>query len=660
MHAPIVSKTSSAYRADIDGLRAVAVLAVVVFHAFPDEKWLTGGFIGVDVFFVISGFLISKLILAELGQHQFSVVEFYRRRIRRIFPALAVVLLAVLAYGFLVLMPSELALLGKHAFFGASFLSNFAFWSESGYFDSAAISKPLLHLWSLGVEEQFYILWPPILMLAFRSKVRVGWLISVLFVGSFAVNVALSLTDLSGDFYLPITRFWELLAGAALAWHGEITIHRNLRHLLSLAGCGAILTSAILFTPEMSFPGWIALLPVAGAVAVIAAGPAAAANRVILSNRAAVSIGLISYPLYLWHWPLISFSYIIRDKLPTSLMALGLVIASALLAWATYCLIERPVRFGSSRAMLTKFAAVGVAAVGVCGLVIWISGGLPQRFSSSLDLKKINDAISDETYAPTSGMKVLEFNTDRRYAMVSQIGHGNRTVVFAGNSAILHFGPRVQRLADEGSLSSTVFFVTGPGCQVVPSLVDPNEFVKCSNVVKSLSDLIKRERADSVVLGVSYIPNKDSFITRDGKPVPLDGKNGQRAFYDSLEAYVRELQQTSTVYLLRGIPNSKARLDPKHMVERRITGLRIDPNIERPISIDELRSVHAINDGELRAIADRTRAKLLDAFPDVCGMGHTCSPFFGEGEPKFADGAHLRPRFVSNHVLLFDFLLTDR
>ena len=171
MQAPETSvSNASNYRSDIDGLRAVAVTSVVVFHAFPGERWLTGGFIGVDVFFVISGYLISKILFGEIETHRFSIAAFYARRIRRIFPALAVCLAATLAYGFVVLMPSELAQLGKHVFFGASFLSNFALWAENSYFDIAASSKPLLHLWSLGVEEQFYIVWPLLLWLAFRLK----------------------------------------------------------------------------------------------------------------------------------------------------------------------------------------------------------------------------------------------------------------------------------------------------------------------------------------------------------------------------------------------------------------------------------------------------------------------------------------------------------
>src|SRR6476659_2888257 len=167
------------YRPDIDGLRAFAVLSVVLYHAFPDV--VRGGYVGVDVFFVISGFLISSILFAEMTEGRFSFAIFYGRRIRRIFPALAVCLAAVLAYGFVCLMPSELAQLGKHVFFGAGFLSNIALWSESGYFDGAASSKPLLHLWSLGIEEQFYIVWPALLWIAFQIKAKMGRMLAVLF-----------------------------------------------------------------------------------------------------------------------------------------------------------------------------------------------------------------------------------------------------------------------------------------------------------------------------------------------------------------------------------------------------------------------------------------------------------------------------------------------
>lgn len=657
MTAPINTTTlAHDYRPDIDGLRAVAVLSVVIFHAFPDEAWLPGGFVGVDVFFVISGYLISKILFSEIEQHRFSLASFFGRRIRRIFPALAVCLAVVLAYGFVVLMPSELAQLGKHVFFGASFLSNFALWSESGYFDRAATSKPLLHLWSLGIEEQFYILWPPLLWIAFKLKAAIGRLIAVLFVASFAVNVALSLTDASSDFYLPVSRFWELLAGAALAWRPDINLKAGLKHIISLVGMVAILLSAMLFSSEMRFPGWLALLPVFGSVAIILAGPNAVANRIFLSNRVAVSIGLISYPLYLWHWPLIAFAYIIREKPPTSLMAFGIVIASLLLAWATYRFIEHPIRFGSNRLRRTQIVAACVAALGACGLGVWAAGGVPQRFPASLDLEKINAATLDETYAPTKDMNVLEYNS-RGYSMVAQIGQGARKVALAGNSAMFHYGPRLQQLADEGRLAVRAYFVTGPACPLVPGVIT-SDYAYCANVPKRLSELVQRERVQTVILGPHYWPRATAFIEREGKSIPLDGgEEGRRAFYANLEDYIRELKLNATVYLVQGTPVSLAGLNPQRMVTRGVTGIRVDPNADKSVPIADLRAVHARQDADLRAVAERTGAKLLDVFPDVCGNGETCSPFFGAREPKFTDGAHLRPVFVRKHLHFLDFLL---
>src|SRR6478752_1102991 len=374
------SHATDKYRPDIDGLRAFAVLSVVLYHAFPQT--VRGGFVGVDIFFVISGFLISSILFAEMTEHRFSFAIFYGRRIRRIFPALAVCLAAVLAYGFVVLTPPELAQLGKHVFFGAGFLSNMVLWSESGYFDSAATYKPLLHLWSLGIEEQFYILWPLLLWFAFRLKAKTGRLLAVLF-----------------------------LAGAGLAWRGQFVLSPNVRSWISLAGLAALVTSAALFTAEMRFPGWLALLPVAGAAAVILAGPEAAVNRIVFSNRAVVFVGVISYPLYLWHWPLISYAYIIRmGKPPTPLMATGLVAASFLLAWATYRFIEYPIRFGAHRHRNTQIVAACMVALGACGLAVWIKNGFPERFPPvpGIDSRKIGEAKLDADFKLTKDMEILD------------------------------------------------------------------------------------------------------------------------------------------------------------------------------------------------------------------------------------------------------------
>lgn len=471
MTKPLLSPTlKDDYRPDIDGLRAFAVSAVVLYHAFP--KQVPGEFVGVDIFFVISGFLISSILFAEITENRFSLTRFYGRRIRRIFPALAVCLAAVSAYGFVCLMPFELAQLGKHVFFGASFLSNIALWAEGGYFDGAASFKPLLHLWSLGIEEQFYIFWPVLLCVAFRMKATWGRLLGLLFLASFAINIALANTNISADFYLPVSRFWELLAGAALAWRRRTDLTANVRSWISVAGLAALLTSAALFTPGMRFPGWPALLPVAGAMAVILAGPEATANRIIFSNPAAVLVGLISYPLYLWHWPLISYAHIFRSgKPPTPLMATALVAASCLIAWVTYRFVEYPIRFGAHRHRRTQIVAACVAALAGAGLAIWTASGFPGRFAG-LDMRKISEAKVDMAFQPTKGMEVF----DEDNTLVTHMGHGERKVALSGDSVLLHYGPRVQQLADDGQLAANIYFVTGGSCAPVPGVIQRGLF----------------------------------------------------------------------------------------------------------------------------------------------------------------------------------------
>ncbi len=604
------------YRTDIDGLRAFAVLSVMFYHAFP--KGVTGGYVGVDVFFVISGFLISKILFIELAEHRFSFATFYGRRIRRIFPALAVCLAAVLAYGFVSLMPSELAQLGKHVFFGASFLSNMVLWSESGYFDSAASSKPLLHLWSLGIEEQFYILWPALLWIAFKIKAAMGRLLAALFITSFAVNIALSVTSISDDFYLPISRFWELLAGAWLAWRSEIVLTPNVRSWISVAGLAALMTPVTLFTPEMRFPGWLALLPVAGTVAILLAGPEAMVNRIVLSNRVVVFVGLISYPLYLWHWPLISYAYVIRmGKPPTPLMAMALVAASFLLAWATYRFIEYPARFGAYRHRVTKIVATCMAALGACGLAVWIKSGFPERFPAlpGIDIRKIVDATFDVAFIrATKGMEVLD---DRGWIVVTHLGHGEHKVALSGDSLLFQYGHRVQQLADDGRLTASTYFVAGGKCPPVPGVIQQDKLALCANLPGILVDLVQRENVQSVVLGASWLTYREHgmLVEREGRRLPLNTRDGMDVFYSNLEDYVRLLQaQRAKVYLVLGTPLHD-RFDPKQMVTRSLTGFRIAPNVEEAIPMAELQALYAPINAKLRTVSEHTGATLSIPFP---------------------------------------------
>lgn len=342
--APQISYLKGDYRPDIDGLRAVAVLAVLAFHAFP--ALLPGGFIGVDIFFVISGYLISKHIWEDLAAGKFSIKTFYARRIRRIFPALGLVLLSSLALGWWILAPGEYEQLGKHVEGGAGFVSNIIYWKEAGYFDNAADTKPLLHLWSLGIEEQFYILWPLILAFLWRQPHHASWVLPTVLVASLSYSIWLVQQNTVADFYSPFTRFWELGLGAILAHEALRTqaLSNLIREWLAWIGLGLIVASAVLLNSQDLFPGAWALLPTLGAAALIQSGESTWLNRQLLSRSGLVWIGLVSYPLYLWHWPLLSFARIMESNTPEPLVRLTLLGTSFLLAWVTWRWLERPIR----------------------------------------------------------------------------------------------------------------------------------------------------------------------------------------------------------------------------------------------------------------------------------------------------------------------------
>ena len=279
------------YRADIDGLRAVAVLSVLVFHAFPGV--LPGGFIGVDIFFVISGYLISTIIVSSLGKNKFGLLEFYGRRIKRIFPGLILVLCAVIGGGWVILFSTEFERLGKHVVGATGFLSNFLLQKESGYFDVSAETKPLLHLWSLAIEEQFYLIWPLFLMAVHRARLGYFPATVVLGVVSFLANLYFTFGNASKGFYWPFGRFWELLVGAsaALLLLRQPVIEKNRRDLFSAVGALLLLIGLIFLNKRTLFPGFSALIPTMGALLMIVAGPGAWINSLVLSRRVLVWVG---------------------------------------------------------------------------------------------------------------------------------------------------------------------------------------------------------------------------------------------------------------------------------------------------------------------------------------------------------------------------------
>jgi peptidoglycan/LPS O-acetylase OafA/YrhL len=378
------------YRPEIDGLRALSVLAVVVYHFFPSA--LKGGMVGVDVFFVISGYLICGRINRLPGVDLGFLRDFYARRIRRIFPALLTVGASAFAFGYIALYADEFKELGKHLMAAAGFVSNFLSLRETGYFDAAAEQKPLLHLWSLAVEEQFYLLLPLVMMVPwlFRRRRQATLALAII---SFLACLYLSYRSADSAYYLPFTRFWEILAGALIAFsepQGEDSSAHKVR-FGAMWGLGLLLGAAVLARGNVHYPGWQALAPVLGACLIIREGGAGLCGK-MLASRGLVWIGLISYPLYLWHWPIVSYLKI-TELQPTPMQRCFGILISVVLAACTYVFIEKPVRH--RKGVTTVILVLLMVGLGIAGGNIYRRGGL--------DYRKVNYQVYKQRF--TNGLQ---------------------------------------------------------------------------------------------------------------------------------------------------------------------------------------------------------------------------------------------------------------
>ena len=500
-----------AYRPDVDGLRAIAVLAVVAFHASP--RLVPSGFVGVDIFFVISGFLISSLIVNRLQDGDFSFLQFYGRRVRRLFPALAIVLLATWGIGWFALFPADFASLGRHMQAAAAFAANVLNYFEAGYWDAPAISKPLLHIWSLGVEEQFYLVFPALLLLAWRLR-AMTWFFVLTGIASFALNVAVVGAHQSFAFYLPLTRFWEFIAGALLACSALGKGKAAMPVLCALsapqwrdysaAGGMLLIVAGISLASETSFPGWWALLPVFGSFFLIGAGPQAWFNRHVLAKPALVLIGLISYPLYLWHWPFLAIGRTVMaayDNQYERATAIAAVALAVVLAWLTFEFVERPVRARkpvfAARRITVALAAV-MASVALLGFATMHFDGLPVRYP-----KEIRALVSPTNvyvdYDPIYSPRHPTVEGSKNSAGPLLIAYGD------SHAAHLRFG--LNRLQDERPFR---YIVKNWNIDCVPLVAEVRrvEDETCRTVMAAEQKYFEEAKPDIVVLAGLWLRYK--------------------------------------------------------------------------------------------------------------------------------------------------------
>jgi peptidoglycan/LPS O-acetylase OafA/YrhL len=471
LHTPSVIHPTP-YRSDIDGLRAVAVLAVVGYHAFP--VYVAGGLIGVDIFFVISGFLISSIIFRSLEGGRFSYADFYARRVKRIFPALIVVLGTCLAFGWFAQNDLEYKPLGKHVAGGSAFIANILLWQESGYFARSAVFNQLLHLWSLGIEEQFYFVWPLVLSAIWPWKRVVPAAIGVVLLVSFGLNLLLVESEPTATFYLPATRFWELMLGAVLGYAalGQRlqAVQRSVpcREVLSWTGLALLVCALVFVNYTSAYPGKLALLPTLGAFCLIAAGADAGVNRRLLAFAPLVFVGLLSYPLYLWHWPLLSFAAVLGSAPPSRALRVALVIAALLLAWLTYRFVERPIRRSPGLKIALPLAAL-TFAIGAAGLAVYRNDGVPARAVNARVLPQRQMLV--QAAALDRQMREVTFRTELcadlemtefAHSFCSSYGrHDAPRIVLWGDSHAWAWAPVFYDIAREHDLRVITFSVGG-------------------------------------------------------------------------------------------------------------------------------------------------------------------------------------------------------
>ena len=448
------------YRPDIDGLRAVAVLAVVFYHA--GLPGFSGGFVGVDVFFVISGFLITQIIWAEMEGERFSLAGFYLRRIKRIFPALFVVLILCTAAAFILLVPADLVTFGGSLNASVLFYSNFYWIKHADYFAGPSIDNPLLHLWSLSVEEQFYAVWPLTLLLfsRFAPAKRLPYLILVLALASLVLAEA-RLPDHSKDaFYFPWCRMGELFLGALLAVSPIYLRAGPLPAVLGASGLAAIVLAVALFDTTTSFPGLNALLPCGGAALIIAAGSAPNPIARLLSFEPVRQTGLISYSLYLIHWPLFSFAHLyVNEPLPLRLSLL-LVLVSFVLAYASWRFIETPLRKGQfSKVKVFGAAAAATSAIYLTGALFFWNNGFPSRAA-----ERVLAAQPSEKQALTTNYCQRTLIAASKGGTACVLGQDRGEAydfVLWGDSHAFHHVPAIATLAANRKLSGVLFSLNG-------------------------------------------------------------------------------------------------------------------------------------------------------------------------------------------------------
>lgn len=636
-------------RRDIDGLRALAVIPVVLFHF--GFSTFSGGFVGVDVFFVISGFLITSILFREISAQRFSFVDFWARRARRIIPALSVVLLVTLALGWLLLTAKDFSELGRTVRYQALFISNILFMREDGYFQPASDLKPLLHTWSLAVEEQYYIFFPLVMVLLMRHVRHWRWMLFAVLLISFGLNIAYIDRKPDFTFFSLPTRAWELLCGAMLAVlpARKHAVRPWLAQSVGAAGLAAVLLAVFTFDRGTVFPGWAALLPVLGATALIwSGGQGSTWAGQLLSARVFVWIGLLSYSFYLWHWPVYVYANAISIDGIQPWEAAGWILLALGLAWLSWRFVELPFRdkrLLAGRKPVLVGGLMAMAVLAVTGSVVRSQEGFPQRLSG----KALEYAQAREWRA--GQMKCMLVTKDKTFDKACLLG-GNQEVpatrLVWGDSHAAALMPAIESGARrEGR---PVWLYSMSACPPVLS-DDPRQ--RCKDFNEQTMEQVRRLQIKDVVLASNW--SLYVYGREDGdKKVLLNSRDNtaqaEARMASAIEARVAAIRATGAqVWLFKEVPLQRkgaiSRLTSLARIGRSADGLGrpLDEHLARQHFLGGLFDSMSAADPGVHVI-DPTPLMCAD---NVCGIevnGH--SKYKDEDHLSDTGSARLSPLFT--------------
>lgn len=500
------------YRPEIDGLRALAVLPVILFHS--GFEWFSGGFVGVDIFFVISGYLITLILIEDIDNKRFSIASFYERRARRILPALFFVMIMCIPFAWMWMLPDALENFGQSLVSTSLFSNNFLLMQTAGYWDLASEYKPLLHTWSLAVEEQYYILFPIFLIFAWHlGRNKVFWLVLFIAVISFIFAEYGWRKGSYSHFYNPISRVWELLAGSIAAFIiFQKKIYSN--NGLALIGLIAILFSIFRFDEKMPFPSTLTLVPVLGSVLIIVFSDYRTFTAKILSTRALVSIGLISYSLYLWHQPILAFARIYKQDSYSAVDAVVFFMLSILLSFLTWKYVETPFR---EKSFLSSYKVFSIAAFMMLflistGLYFHVSNGVPSRVFTDEAYQRSTHELNVSDLLKRSEFQSIEFKNDKHILIVGDSFAYDIAYLFAHHKPSIKY--TLESFEDPlESICKTNLYEKTKNKEISSIMFAYDEGFKipCTNkIIESL----ERKRIKVVFIGTKQFGNNMNWLAR--------------------------------------------------------------------------------------------------------------------------------------------------